>query len=434
MSTDSSDSDDTEDTQFTEIDSSPDGIKLRQKILTVIKRIRINRKSGTRLRNGKTVKGRQIEAETNSTEDQEFQPVLESNDYNLSWRKPGLAVFIINSRFEHQPYRPFAETDCHYMVKLFKHLGFEVRLLKDLKGQDLWRELIAIQTSITTEYDCFVCVISSHGAELPLSRFWDSQRKLREHVIYTRDGSIPTDKILNIFNDEGCKNLQGKPRIFFIQACRCVMGADEDLDVDKGVDIEVTRTRIHEQDYPVFHFKRRSKYNFDNTKDEVKKASKSDENENCDFILDETLLTTSKADTRGRPEDHHRKVSSGRFHSAEPASFCFIPCHEDFLVMFSSASERIAWSDSGKGGWLMYCIYKVFKGLLNAEFKTDLLYILVGVCDKMARGLAAATPSDPLRNRTKSAATIYHMLTKDIYLQPKHVMKQSVCSGQFEGK
>ncbi|CAC5394290.1 CASP9 [Mytilus coruscus] len=436
MSTNSSDSDDIEDTEFAEIDSSPDGIKLRKKILAVIKRIRINRKSGTRLGNGKIIKESQKVAEQNSTEDKKYQlcapaPVLYSNDdiykYHMSRRKPGLAVFIINSRFEHQPYRPFARTDCRYMVKLFKHLGFEIHLLEDLKGQELWRELIAIQRSITTEYDCFVCVISSHGAELPLSRLLDSQRKLREHVIYTRNGTIPTEEILKIFNDEGCKNLQGKPRMFFIQACRCVMGADEEFDVDRGVDIEVTQTRIHEKDYPVFHIKRRNEYNDNDTKDELK-------NEHCDLIVDEKLPTTSKQDTRGRPKDYDSKVSSTRFHSAEPASFCFIPCHEDFLVMFSSASERTAWSDNGKGGWLMYCLYKVFKGLLNSEFKTDLLHILVGVCDKMARVLAAGTPSDPLRNRTKSAATIYHMLTKDIYLQPKHAMKQSFCSRQFEEK
>ena len=86
-------------------------------------------------------------------------------------------------------------------------------------------------------------------------------------------------------------------------------------------------------------------------------------------------------------------------------------------------SERIAWSDKGKGGWLMYCLYTVFKRQLDSDYKIDLLRILSDVSGKMALELEAGTPSYPIYDGTKSTATIYHMLTKNIYLKPKHVIK-----------
>ena len=85
---------------------------------------------------------------------------------------------------------------------------------------------------------------------------------------------------------------------------------------------------------------------------------------------------------------------------------------------YFSLSERIAWSDRGKGGWLMYCLYKVFKRILDSNFNMDLLNILSEVCGKMT-SLDAATPSKPSHHGTKSTATLYHMLTRTIYLQPK---------------
>ena len=66
----------------------------------------------------------------------------ETNSYDISGRNPGLAVFIINSDFRHQPYRPFAKMDQYFMNKLFKYLGFEIKLLDNRKGGDLWKNLI----------------------------------------------------------------------------------------------------------------------------------------------------------------------------------------------------------------------------------------------------------------------------------------------------
>jgi len=67
------------------------------------------------------------------------------------------------------------------------------------------------------------CIISSHGAEQPLSPHPNQDQKLR-HVIYTKNASLPTAEILQEFDDDHCKHLAGKPKMFFIQ-----VGKNEDV-------------------------------------------------------------------------------------------------------------------------------------------------------------------------------------------------------------
>ena len=67
----------------------------------------------------------------------------------------------------------------------------------------------------------------------------------------------------------------------------------------------------------------------------------------------------------------------------------------------------------------MYCLHEVFKTLLDTNYKMDLPQILSQVCGKMARDLETYCPQKKIYHRTKSAAVVYHMLTKSLYLKPK---------------
>jgi hypothetical protein len=67
----------------------------------------------------------------------------------------------------------------------------------------------------------------------------------------------------------------------------------------------------------------------------------------------------------------------------------------------------------------MRCLYIVFEKLVDTNYEMDLLQILSQVCGKMARYLESYCPRKEVYHRTKSAAVIYHMLTKSIYLKPK---------------
>lgn len=58
----------------------------------------------------------------------------------------------------------------------------------------------------TVDGDCFVCCVLSHG--------------IQEGVCGSDDGVVSVDEIREPFNGITCKNLAGKPKLFFIQACR----------------------------------------------------------------------------------------------------------------------------------------------------------------------------------------------------------------------
>ncbi len=58
----------------------------------------------------------------------------------------------------------------------------------------------------TVDGDCFVCCILSHGE--------------KEGVCGTDGALISVDEIREPFNGYNCQRLAGKPKLFFIQACR----------------------------------------------------------------------------------------------------------------------------------------------------------------------------------------------------------------------
>jgi hypothetical protein len=122
------------------------------------------------------------------------------------------------------------------------------------------------------------------------------------------------------------------------------MGADEEFDVDKGVDINVSHTDVYDEKYPIIHINRRYKTRSDNVNEpthDTDTSSLSDTKQRSQCSNGNILNDSSQPDTRGRPEDGRnspRNYKEEYFCSKEPASFCLIPCYEDYLVMFSSAS------------------------------------------------------------------------------------------------
>ena len=62
----------------------------------------------------------------------------------------------------------------------------------------------------------FGCAILTHG---------------EDGVVYGTDRSVEIDQITKPFKGDKCKSLVGKPKVFFIQACRCVVGKAPDADI-----------------------------------------------------------------------------------------------------------------------------------------------------------------------------------------------------------
>lgn len=106
-----------------------------------------------------------------------------------------------------------AKLDGENMKDLFEALHFIVDAREDLKAEDMKKMLReAANSAMHRNAECLVVILMSHG---------------KNGKIQGVDGEY-VDLVLDVFrrfNNVSCPDLQGKPKIFFIQACR---GEDSD--------------------------------------------------------------------------------------------------------------------------------------------------------------------------------------------------------------
>ena len=109
--------------------------------------------------------------------------------------------------------RKGSDKDVKELEELWKQLGFIVKCVSEkeyLKAHTICT--ILCKTAEKIDHDqqqnpnCFVCCIMSHGAG---------------GSIYGSDWKhVDVKYIINRFKGDNCKALSGKPKLFFIQACR----------------------------------------------------------------------------------------------------------------------------------------------------------------------------------------------------------------------
>ena len=141
--------------------------------------------------------------------------------YQMDKSPHGIAVIISNHSFHsthpgHSPMRNRrgAQVDEDNLHTLWKYLGYDVVVLNNRFASELLEDLCKIATLSHSNYDSFVCCILTHGYR---------------GGVYSADGQpVELNTITNLFEGSNCPSLIGKPKMFFIQACR---GEDE----DKGV-------------------------------------------------------------------------------------------------------------------------------------------------------------------------------------------------------
>ncbi|XP_033734732.1 uncharacterized protein LOC117323556 isoform X2 [Pecten maximus] len=351
--------------------------------------------------------------------------------YDFSYRSRGVAVLIVNVTFRDKimsPDRIYAKHDIEVFEKILKALNFTIIKLIDHSTADLRRRLEEIRSSLTSDCDCFLCLISSHGLETRIS---DDKRK-RQHTTFTYDRWIPTDSIIRPFTENQCRCLSGKPKLFFIQACRTVHRSADADSIDRGV---ITTEAVCQppghhgdvRDNPV-RLEGTGNTAIDNLKtdqDDLNSSSQDLSQSVREKVNLDEIPFADETDDSDDPDFSTADNSRASYYPPRPrqsddVDFCTIPCYPHCLVMFSSAPERFAWSNDFKGGWLPYCMYKVLYKMAQRHFRIDLLQALTEVNETMAKSLETNSPSDKVLHQVKSAACIYHMLTKDIYFTPKY--------------
>ncbi|OCT69762.1 caspase-2 [Xenopus laevis] len=131
----------------------------------------------------------------------------------------GRALIISNVKFETPDldYRYGGEVDFTSLQKLFSSLGFQVEVRCNLNAQNMMSELHAFSAlPVHSALDSCVVAILSHGLD---------------GAVYGTDGKlVQLQDIFTALDNAHCLQLQNKPKMFFIQACR---GEEADRGVDQ---------------------------------------------------------------------------------------------------------------------------------------------------------------------------------------------------------
>ncbi|KAK4020374.1 putative Caspase Dronc [Daphnia magna] len=136
-----------------------------------------------------------------------FAPI---NDYNIySHDKPGLCVIVNQENFEDSELhcsRYGSSKDRDTLEDIFKKLGFNIEVHKNLSSFDLKSEINSLATRNFKDYGCLVVCLMSHGIE---------------NAIVCYDGRfVNTNELKYEFSLNNCPTLYGKPKIFIVQTCQ----------------------------------------------------------------------------------------------------------------------------------------------------------------------------------------------------------------------
>ncbi|XP_029367968.1 caspase-3b isoform X2 [Echeneis naucrates] len=120
----------------------------------------------------------------------------------------GTCVIINNKNFAKHTNmftRNGTDVDASSALKTFSHLGYKTKVFTDQTVEQMLQLLLNVSKEDHSSRASFVCVLLSHG---------------EEGQIYGTNGSVKIEKLTQPFKGNNCKSLVGKPKLFFIQACR----------------------------------------------------------------------------------------------------------------------------------------------------------------------------------------------------------------------
>ncbi|XP_067421837.1 caspase-14-like [Emydura macquarii macquarii] len=192
--------------------------------------------------------------------------------------------------------REGAEKDLTALERMFEALGFQTQVIRDPKATGFKEELQKFRKEIDsrTNLSCCFVVLMAHTGK--------SKKPGDRSVVLGADGEeMELEELFAEMTNKTCKALQGKPKVFIIQACRGDIR-------DKGVCMK----------------------NSDPT--------------------DNLAIKGSSAST-------HSTYS----YSNEPDDMKLIPAHTDSLFIYASVPGYVAYRHKQDGSYLIQTIAEVFK-------------------------------------------------------------------------
>ncbi|KAJ8280986.1 hypothetical protein GJAV_G00061820 [Gymnothorax javanicus] len=147
------------------------------------------------------------------------KPHLYSLRYSLDYPSMGQCIIINNKNFDRSTgmnARNGTDVDAGNMMKTFTKLGYKVKVHTDQTVAQIKQVLYTASKDDHSRSASFVCVLLSHGDE---------------GILYGTDGFVELKTLTGYFRGDRCSSLVGKPKLFFIQACR-------GTDLDGGIEAD----------------------------------------------------------------------------------------------------------------------------------------------------------------------------------------------------
>ncbi|KAK5923354.1 hypothetical protein CgunFtcFv8_000333 [Champsocephalus gunnari] len=247
--------------------------------------------------------------------------------YKMDASPCGHCLIINNVEFEpasELSNRKGSNIDCDKLESRFKALNFIVEVRTNLKQRQIKHELSSLCKKDHSQYDCCVVIMLSHGTEVSHNRF--------PGAVYGVDGQhVPVQHITNYLTGQHCPSLQGKPKLFFIQACG---GGERDT-------------------------------GFEVSPDEVEPS-----HGGADDQTDAIPMSSS---------------SDSLSMSDEPDARVTLPTPSDILVSYSTFPGYVSWRDTQSGSWYV----ETLNGILEENAATnDLVTMLMMVNHEVSQNSA----------------------------------------------
>jgi hypothetical protein len=136
--------------------------------------------------------------------------------YRMEAKVRGQCIIFANSKFlldsKLDPL-PGYQLDADLLERVFTQLHFDVNVFRNCPAQQILNDVRQYSLNYDN-HDAFVVIILTHG----------NQNKIfgTDFISYAKTpGAVITEEqLLSVVSNRNCSSLVGKPKLFFIQACR----------------------------------------------------------------------------------------------------------------------------------------------------------------------------------------------------------------------
>ena len=138
------------------------------------------------------------------------EPSIQYRDYQIykGNNLPGIGLIFTNETFTNFPNRDGAKNDGNNFSDLFKMMGLRIYKYDDKTSDEIINILAENARDDLSDIEMFAVAFSTHGD--------------KGDILYGSDNTPFSlyKQVINLFKISNCPFLRGKPKLFFIQACR----------------------------------------------------------------------------------------------------------------------------------------------------------------------------------------------------------------------